>query len=93
MGSALLVTLATPSDASAKVRTQVSTGSRKINPYNNTFPAAGAQFGNFIAGTGSGLAGRTCQGAMDDPNTDYHFKIAFNTDGAPARYAPTRPTS
>ncbi|KAF2113501.1 hypothetical protein BDV96DRAFT_633072 [Lophiotrema nucula] len=45
--------------------------------------AAGGQFGSFRDNVGSGLDGRTCQGAMNAPNTDYHFKIAFNTDGAP----------
>jgi hypothetical protein len=42
--------------------------------------AAGNQWSNFKDNTGDGLEGRTCAGAMDDPNTDYKFKIAFNLD-------------
>ncbi|KAF2727726.1 hypothetical protein EJ04DRAFT_594029 [Polyplosphaeria fusca] len=44
--------------------------------------AAGNQWKNFRDGTGTdvGLEGRTCDGPMNDDNTDYTFKMAFNLE-------------
>jgi hypothetical protein len=47
--------------------------------------AAGNQWLNFRDNKGTRLEGRTCQGAIDQPDTDYKFKIAFNLDNAAAR--------
>ncbi len=42
----------------------------------------GQQLGAFIAGTGNGLKGRTCDGPLQDGDT---YKVEFNYDGADKR--------
>jgi hypothetical protein len=67
----------------SRARTEViqSPFPKRITQSLTTFVAAGAQWFAFRDGTGTHDK-RTCQGAMDQDDTDYKFKIEMNLDNA-----------
>jgi hypothetical protein len=75
------VNFATRSDAWSPARTEVSMFQCLSNEAVLIRIAAGAQWSSFKDNTGT-HSKRTCQGAMDQANTDYTFKIEWDLSNA-----------